>query len=191
MEEEGSVYLFPPERVLFAPSSRLTGAQIGTAYHTVMQHIDLSEHLKTQEDVRMQIEAIKEQGFLTDEKAEAINPEKIAKFFSSNVGSMMLNAKWVKREVMFGILERANALVASFESDKPIMLQGVIDCVLETDEGLCIIDYKTDKTYRAEDAVEKYKVQLDCYAMAAERIFQKKVTSKILYLFDQDAGIAL
>ena len=189
--EEGGVYLFPPERVLHTPSGRLTGAQIGTAYHTVMQHLDLSLPLKTREDIRLQITAIKEQGFLTDEEAGAVNPEKIVKFFSSNAGKMMLSAKWVKREVMFGILETASALLASFESDKPIMLQGVIDCVLETDKELCIIDYKTDKTYHPEDTVEKYKIQLECYAMAAERIFQKKVTSKILYLFDADTPVAL
>ncbi len=189
--EEGGVYLFPPERVLHTPTGRLTGAQIGTAYHTVMQHLDLSQPLKTREDVRLQIAAIKNQGFLTDEEAGAVNPEKIVKFFSSNAGNMVLGAKWVKREVMFGILEKANALLASFESEKPIMLQGVIDCVLETDKGLCVIDFKTDKTYHAEDTVEKYKIQLECYALAAERIFQKKVTSKILYLFDTDTAVML
>ncbi len=191
IESDDGIYLFPPERVLHMSPTRLTGAQIGTAYHTVMQRLELSGGLSTKEEVSNQIHAICQKGFLTEEEAGAINPEKIVKFFSSNAGKMMLTAKWVKREVMFGILEQANMLLPSFQTDTPIMLQGVIDCVLETDKGLCIIDYKTDKTYRAEDTVEKYKVQLDCYQLAAERIFQKKVTSKILYLFDTDMGISL
>ena len=104
---------------------------------------------------------------------------------------MILNAKWVRREVMFGIAERANKLFSEYKSDAEIMIQGVIDCVIETDDGLCVIDYKTDKVFSEEEMAQKYRVQLSCYQVAAERIFKKKVTKKILYLFDMDKGIEL
>lgn len=92
---------------------------------------------------------------------------------------------------MFGIEKPAKLLLKDIKSDKNIMLQGIIDCVAETDEGIYIIDYKTDKTYNPDDTVEKYKIQLECYKMAAEMIFNKKVISKILYLFDADMGVNL
>ena len=191
LTEDGGVYLFKPERPLVQFSRKLTGAQIGTAYHTVMQNLDLSQPLDSREDVHSQIQRIKEQGFLTDEEAGAVNPEKILKFFASRAGKTVRSAKSVRREVMFGVLEPARELLASFESDKKIMLQGIIDCVVETQQGLCIIDYKTDRTFRPEETVEKYKIQLKCYKMAAEKIFRKPVTCKILYLFDADMAVIL
>lgn len=191
LEEEGGVYLFQPPKTLNLPSRKLTGAQIGTAYHTVMQHMDLSLPIVTREDVHCQIQAIQSKGFLTGEEAGAVNPDKILKFFLSNAGKLMLDAKTVRREVMFGVLEPANELLKEFHSNKKIMLQGVIDCVAETDDGLCIIDYKTDRTFRPDETVEKYKIQLECYKMAAEKIFHKRVVCKILYLFDADMAIFL
>lgn len=190
-EESKGVYLFRPDVTLESPSKKLTGAQIGTAYHTVMQHLDLSLAPHDTDDVRRQIQNIKERGFLTDEEAGAVNPKKILNFFSSSAGKIILEAKSVKREVMFGIFEPASMFRDMFQSEKNIMLQGVIDCVADTDGGLCIIDYKTDRIFRAEDTVEKYKIQLECYKMAAEKIFHKKVTSRILYLFDTDMAILL
>ena len=187
--DENTAYLFAPSKKRITEKSGLTFAEIGTAYHTVMQHIDLSASLETKDDISEQIRIIKEKGFLTQEEAGAINAEKIARFFNSRTGEIMKNAKSVRREVMFGIQKRANELLKDVKSDKNIMLQGIIDCVAETDEGLFIIDYKTDKTFNPEDTVEKYKIQLECYKMAAEMIYGKKVISKILYLFDADMGV--
>jgi len=190
-EDDGGVYLFQPNKEAKTFSKQLTGAQIGTAYHTVMQHLDLKAPLFTREDIQMQICAIKERGYLTDEEAGAIHAEKIVRFFSSHAGKVMLSATNVHREMTFAILEPANRLFEDFKSDKPIMLQGTIDCVAETEQGIYIIDYKTDKTFHPQETVEKYKIQLACYKMAAERIFKKPVISKILYLFDADMGINL
>lgn len=191
LDEEGSVYLFQPEKMLSPRKKQLSAAQIGTAHHVVMQHIDLTKPLLTKDEVRVQIQRIQEDGFLTEEEAGAVNAEKIAKFFASNVGQMVLSSDRVVREVMFGITEPGKKLLDGHESDKPIMLQGVIDCVTVNEDGLCIIDYKTDRVFSTDDTVEKYKVQLACYKMAAERIFHKKVTAAILYLFDTDMAVFL
>ena len=181
--DEGGVYLFPPERVLHTPSGRLTGAQIGTAYHTVMQHIVLSEEMKSPEHVKRQIQHLAQNGYLTEEEACAVSAEDIATLFASETGKIMLESQKTMREVMFGIHRPANTLVPDFESEKDIMLQGIIDCVAETEDGLYIIDYKTDHVEQAEILAEKYSVQLECYRMAAEQIFGKKVIGKLLYSF--------
>ncbi len=187
--DEKTAYLFTPLKQKSYIRSGLTNAEIGTAHHTVMQHIDLSAKLETKEDVWEQILKIKEKGFLTREEAGAVNAEKIARFFNSKTGEIIKTAKKVRREVMFGIEKPASLLLKDVKSDKNIMLQGIIDCVAETDEGLFIIDYKTDRTFNPDETVEKYKIQLECYKMAAEMIYGKKVISKILYLFDADMGV--
>ena len=55
----------------------LTSAQIGIAYHTIMQKYDITMPIEDKEDVKAQIEIIREKGFLTEEEAGAVNPEKI------------------------------------------------------------------------------------------------------------------
>ncbi len=169
----------------------LTSAQIGIAYHTIMQKYDITMPIEDKEDVKAQIEIIREKGFLTEEEAGAVNPEKILKFYKSGIGKMVLNADSVKREVMFGVSIPARQIIAETTSDKEIMLQGVIDCILDTPDGLVIIDYKTDRSYDESDTVEKYRIQLDCYKYAAEKLFKKPVIRKILYMFETDTGLNL
>ena len=148
-------------------------------------------HEQTKEDVRAMVDEIKSKGFLSEEEAGAINPEKILKFFKSGTGRMMLSSKEVKREVMFCVSIPAKNFITTTNSDKEIMLQGVIDCLLITDEGLVVIDYKTDKNFDADDTVEKYRIQLDCYQYAAEKIFKKPVISRILFMLDTGMGMTL
>ena len=190
-DDDESFYLFSHEKSDGMSYGTLSGTKLGTAYHTVMQYIDLSGGLDTKEEIKNQITEIKNAGHLTDEEAGSVNPEKIMRFFDTDVGKTLLIARKVHREVMFATLEPAKKLFAETDSDKEIMLQGVVDCVCETDAGLVIIDFKTDKVFRPEDTVKKYKIQLDCYAMAAEKIFKKKVLRKILYLFDTDMGVII
>ncbi|MBQ3181758.1 MAG: PD-(D/E)XK nuclease family protein, partial [Clostridia bacterium] len=183
--------LFKRRKTINEKTAGLTAAQIGVAYHTVLQKCDLTAPLDTKEDIKSQIESIKNQGFLTEEEAGAVNPDKILKFFSSGIGRMMRSAKEVKREYMFGVGIKAKNFITTTKSEKEIMLQGVIDCLLITDDGIIIIDYKTDRSYDAKDTIEKYKIQLDCYKYAAEVIFKKPVIRKILYMLESDMGINL
>lgn len=169
----------------------LTAREIGIAYHTVLQRYDLSQVPETKEDIKSQIDIIKEKGFLTEEEAGAVSPEKILKFFKSGTGRMILSAKEVKRELMFGVSIPAKNFITTTNSEKEIMLQGVIDCLLVTDEGLVIIDYKTDRNFDAEDTVEKYRIQLDCYQYAAEKIYKKPVISRILFMVDSGMGMTI
>lgn len=125
-----------------------------------MQHMDLSLPIVTREDVHCQIQAIQSKGFLTGEEAGAVNPDKILKFFLSNAGKLMIDAKTVRREVMFGVFRAGKRAFKRVSQQQKNYAQGVIDCVAETDDGLCIIDYKTDRTFRPEETVEKYKIQL-------------------------------
>lgn len=169
----------------------MTAAEIGIAYHTILQRCDLRAPLDTKEDIKNQIDIIKEKGFLTEEEAGVVNPDKILKFFTSGTGRMIRNAKEVKREFMFGVSIPAKGFLSGSESDKEIMLQGIIDCLIITDEELVVIDYKTDRTFDETETVEKYRVQLECYKYAAEKIFKKPVVSKILFMLDSGMAMTL
>jgi ATP-dependent exoDNAse (exonuclease V) beta subunit len=70
------------------------------------------------------------------------------------------------------------------------VLEGYIDLLYRDDNGLVIVDYKTDAWHTDADLdakVERYAVQLAAYAGAVEVAADEPVQSKIL-LFVSEAG---
>ena len=66
------------------------------------------------------------------------------------------------------------------------MLQGVIDCCFEEDDGLVLVDYKTDYYENQAEILAKYTIQLEYYEKALGQILKKTVKNKYLYLFYGD-----
>ena len=64
-----------------------------------------------------------------------------------------------------------------------ILVQGIIDVYFEEEDGLVVLDYKTDKVKSAQELKEKYHAQLDYYARALEQVTGKHVKEKIIYSF--------
>ena len=68
-----------------------------------------------------------------------------------------------------------------FENEN-IIIQGFADlCYFEKD-GICIVDYKTDRADESE-LVKRYKTQLDIYGLALSQTFNKKVIKKAIFSF--------
>jgi ATP-dependent helicase/nuclease subunit A len=69
--------------------------------------------------------------------------------------------------------------------DEMMLLQGVIDCWFETEDGLVLLDYKTDYVpeKRSDIIRDRYRLQIDYYTKALEKITGKKVAERYLYLF--------
>ena len=70
-------------------------------------------------------------------------------------------------------------------SGETVLIQGVIDAYFPTEQGLVLVDYKTDRAESRDgrDLVEKYQVQLKYYAEALERLTGQGVREKWLYSF--------
>ncbi len=66
-----------------------------------------------------------------------------------------------------------------------LLLQGVIDCYFEEEDGIVLLDYKTDYVAagRMDYIRERYRVQISYYARALERLTGKKVKEKMIFLF--------
>ena len=66
-----------------------------------------------------------------------------------------------------------------------ILLQGVIDCALLEPDGVTVIDFKTD--YVTDETVDqiadRYRIQVETYADALERITGRPIKEKYLYFF--------
>ncbi|MCG0277327.1 MAG: helicase-exonuclease AddAB subunit AddA [Thermanaeromonas sp.] len=176
-----------------SPSRDLSPLEVGSAFHLVMQHLDLQGDL-TYLGLSKQIQAMVDREILTPEQAASVSLESIFKFFQSQLGRRVLAAKIVEREVPFTLGLPANKLYPELGEEgfeEKVVLQGIIDCLAYEDEGWLLIDYKAERLEGApmEIAVTKYKKQLDFYALAVEAIYGQRVKDKYLYFFE--GGIAV
>ena len=51
------------------------------------------------------------------------------------------------------------------------------------DDGIILVDYKTDRVKNEEELRERYQKQIMLYSNALEAILGKKVKRKVLYSF--------
>lgn len=191
-EEANKVVLKLMQTPLFLQEKRgLTPSEVGTAYHSVMQRINLNGEL-TKESIKNQINDLVEKELMTFEAAKAVNVTKIFNFFNSGVGEKVIEAYKagnLKRELPFRVEIPSTRIYENLDKEKyeneKLLLRGVIDCYFDDGEEGVIIDYKTD--YAPEDKIheikERYKVQLDYYSEAVKNAFNKKKVRRYLYLF--------
>ncbi|MDU7952938.1 MAG: helicase-exonuclease AddAB subunit AddA [Clostridium sp.] len=169
----------------------LTAAEKGTAIHFVMQKIDLSR-VNTIEEIKIQLKDFVDMELLSKEEYKVINPYKVKKFFISKLGERMLSAynrgDIVYREIPFYTeidVHRINPdLPKEVEGDK-VRLQGVIDSFFYEDNEVILLDYKTDYVEQSneEELINKYRIQIQYYKEALEKITKTKIKECYLYSF--------
>lgn len=163
----------------------MTGAEIGTVVHAVMQHVP-QWGFSTVQEVETFVEDLVTKQLLTEAEAKVVPCEKIVHFFTTDIGQRFKDAKQIRREMPFTI-SRVD------EDGDAQIVQGIVDCLFEDANGnWVLLDYKTDHIqahFAKEPALSKellsrYAVQLRVYSEAIESILQIKVSEKVLYLFD-------
>lgn len=181
-------------RPRFLQSSKLSAAERGTAMHMVMQHIPLSRPLSLQE-IDLYVEQMVGNELLTTEQATEIDRQGIVHFLESNLGERIFQAVNVQREIPFSLGIPAGEVFADWQEneEETVLVQGVIDCLIVEDDGLVLIDYKTDAISERfkggfeeakEVMIERYKLQLSLYSRAIEQIWKQPLKQKYLYFFD-------
>lgn len=217
-------------RPRFLGEGELTAAERGTAYHTVMQHLEFSP-CPDADNVRRQLESMVRRELLTPEEKQTVDPASVAAFFRTSLGERILRANRVEREVPFSLVLPAAEVYPArsggispdladggslgrpggplpgrdgppqvVESEgtrlpgaEPVLIQGVIDCLAREENGLLLVDYKTDRTSGStlEELRARYRLQLEYYARALQAIRQEKITGKYLYFFHGSLVLAI
>ena len=79
-----------------------------------------------------------------------------------------------------------------------MLVQGIIDCFFEEEDGLVLLDYKTNRIDRnrsfedeAERLLRSYGKQIEIYSSALSAATGKKIKESYLYLFDVGCGILM
>lgn len=166
----------------------LTGAPRGTAYHRIMELLAFEGPEPDSIEIGYQsgIDGMAASGKIEKEAAECVKAYDIFRFLETSSGKRMKKAAksqklWKEQPFVLGI--DAKELYPEEEDGELILVQGIIDAYFEEEDGLVVLDYKTDRVRKAEELVEKYQEQLRYYAKALEQMTGKKVKEKIIYAF--------
>ena len=173
----------------------LTGAARGTAYHRVFQVLDFSR-IDSFEAVKEQLLDLEKKGTIDEETRKAIYINHIVKFAKTPLGRRMREANErgdLYKEQPFVISIPACQLDPELSPEEEILVQGIIDAYFQEKDGIVLMDYKTDKVEDAsgQDLLRKYKIQLEYYAEALERITAKKVKEIYIYSVGLDRELVV
>ena len=126
-----------------------------------------------------EIAKLVEEGLLTGEEGKSVSRKAIRGLFASPVGRWLGQAKQVYREYPF----LCDLSAQSLDTGIPQSGKGEVDLILEMEDGVILIDYKTDRVSALQELVERYRTQLFCYKLAVEEYLEQPVTGCYLYSF--------
>ncbi len=157
----------------------LTPAEQGTATHLALQYLDFSDR-----DAAGQMERLRARQLLSPEQAAAVDTAALERFLQSNLADEIRAGYNVLREYRFTLLIDASFYDPAASAGDEMLLQGVVDCCFETEQGIIVVDFKTDRVFREEDLVrraEEYRPQLEAYSRALAQVLGKPVVRRVLY----------
>ena len=150
------------------------GAKIGDSFHHALALFDYTKGLE-------QLPAI-----LGEEELSLLNKEQFQTFLSSSLGECFKKAfqeKRLFREMHFMRALPFRALFPDRKEEDEVLLQGIVDAFIVEDDGIILVDYKTDRVREGEELRERYRKQIMLYSDALEAILGKRVKRRVLYSF--------
>ncbi len=169
-------------RPAFAEGERKSASDIGTANHQFMQFCNFESVQKN--GVANEAKRLLDIRMISEMQYEMLDIGALEAFFKSELYKKMINSKKLYREKRFSV---SDVLDKSGES---LLVQGVIDCFFENDDGTyTVVDYKTDRVRTEEELAERHRVQISCYRRAVERMTGCKVSRCLLYSFALDREV--
>ena len=123
---------------------------------------------------------------MSERDLDLVDDRKIVAFLYSDLAKkmMMANEKQLLfKEQPFVMEIPAKRVDEKFPDDETMLIQGIIDAFYEEDGKIYLVDYKTDRVEKREELINRYRVQMDYYKEALERITQKTVEGVKIYSF--------
>ena len=179
---------------LFAGGVRhISGTDRGSAYHALLALIDYTK-VPSEEEWKTQFEKALENGITTKEELSLVNKDKLFMFAKTDMALRMhkaaLKGKLFK-EQPFVMGVSAKRLKENFPGDENVLIQGVIDVFFEEEDGIVVLDYKTDNVESESELIDRYRAQLDYYGEALTKLKGKPITQKVLYSFGLNKNIVI
>jgi len=161
----------------------ISGTAKGSLYHKLLEKLDLTR-IDSYNDFMDQIREICSKGLILEEDINRLRLDYVYKFTQSNIARRMRQAQLKGRlfkEKQFVMGVKASELYQEINSDELILIQGIIDVFFEEEDGIVLLDYKSDMVENEEELVRRYKAQLYYYNRALKQILHKQVKEMIIY----------
>ena len=167
----------------------VTGAQWGTLMHEAMQWLPVKKY--TQKSMTDMLDSLQAEGKFSDEERSLLSDRSLYGFFNSDLGQRLIASKRVERELPFSMLFDGNRVYPDVESGERLFLQGIIDTVFVEDDQWVLVDYKTDRVKSGDELIRRYKIQMDLYKEALERLTNMPVKASYIYSFRLHEAVLL
>ena len=160
----------------FSTKEKVTGAEIGSATHELMQRIDLIQQ-PTLASLTETLKQVQTSPVVRDR----INLSKILAFFDTALGQEILaNTDHLYREQPFSMLKRDQ------KSQEDFVVRGILDGYLLYEDRIILFDYKTDRYDQPSQLIDRYRGQLALYGEALSRAYLIENIEKYLILLGKD-----
>ena len=200
-QQHSGIYINPDFAVpsfIQQDTSRPKATQVGTATHLVFQKLPLDAPVTTTV-VKDEIADLQDQGLITPAVASQITVAGIVNFFRTAVGQQILAAPTnYHREEPFAMIMNGHEPFVDIapDDDDQVLIHGIIDGYLVTDDGIILVDYKTDHlpahtTAAVKQVVQKYSGQLRLYAEALNIMQPRPVVQMGLYLLELNEFVSI
>lgn len=167
----------------------VTGAQWGTLMHEAMQGLPVKKY--TQKSMTDMLDSLQAEGKFSDEERSLLSDRSLFGFFNSDLGQRLIASKRVERELPFSMLFDGNRVYPDVENGERLFLQGIIDTVFVEDDQWILVDYKTDRVKSGDELIRRYKIQMDLYKEALERLTNMPVKASYIYSFRLHEAVLL
>ncbi|MDO5124224.1 MAG: helicase-exonuclease AddAB subunit AddA [Eubacteriales bacterium] len=165
----------------FMSGKSISAAEKGTALHLFLENCDYSLARK---DLTGEISRLISAKILTLSQAESLDLIKVKAFINSSVVTEALKSEKYIREYKFMVNIPAKEVkqgISEELSQIPVVLQGAVDLIIIDEDGITVVDYKTDRVNSTEVLAERYAAQLHLYKTAVEQIFNMPVKKCLIY----------
>lgn len=167
----------------------VTGAQWGTLMHEAMQWLPVKKY--TQKSMTDMLDSLQAEGKFSDEERSLLSDRSLFGFFNSDLGQRLIASKRVERELPFSMLFDGNRVYPDVEKGERLFLQGIIDTAFVEDGQWVLVDYKTDRVKSGDELIRRYKIQMDLYKEALERLTNMPVKASYIYSFRLHEAVLL
>jgi ATP-dependent nuclease subunit A len=172
-----------------AKSNSSDASERGNAYHKLLQKIhyeNIGKFSDIKDFIREEISLLKNKKY-----RELIDIDDIVKFLNTNLGGEFVKQyQNLKRENQF-IMGLSAKEAGMGSSDETILIQGVIDAYIENENGIILVDYKTDNVNNEDVLINRYRSQLMLYKKSLEMSTGKTVQAVYIYSFALGKEISL
>ena len=171
------------------------GALRGTAVHRVMECLDFVKLAEVDRRNPKAVEKFREEQIAWMLQTNRLSPEEEKSVYVSRIDHFLMNpvAGRMAAAAVRGELYKEKPFVMAHED---ALVQGIIDVFWVEEDGIVVLDYKTDNVRRAEELIGHYQTQLDLYATALARAYSRETEQtvtkeKLIYSFKLEEVVTL